>query len=139
MAVYVAAAIQTVQPNASVLYSDALSTSGGIMHREGTGQVTLRGAGQQCFARYRVSFCGNLSVPTGGTAGPVSLAMAVDGEILPGTTMTVTPAAVEEPFNVSKTTEIQIPRCCCQSIAVDNITTQAVAVSDANLTVNRIA
>lgn len=139
MALYTNAAVQTVQPTRSVLYDSAPVLSRGIMHREGTGQVTLRGACNQCFARYRVSFCGNLAIAEGGTLDAISLALAIDGETLPGTTMTVVPAATGDFFNVSKQTEILIPRGCCQSVAVDNISTQAVDVSDASLMIDRIA
>lgn len=139
MALYTNTGTQTVEPNRSVLYTAAPAGSRGVMHRAGTGQVALRGCGSQCFARYRVSFCGNLAIATGGTAGAVSLALMADGEVLPGTEMTVTPAAVGDLFNVAKQTEINIPRCCCQSIAVDNISDQAVDVQGASLSIERIA
>ena len=44
------------------------SVSGGscIVHREGAGIVTLRGQTNQCRARYKVSFGGNIAIPTGG-------------------------------------------------------------------------
>lgn len=49
-----------------------------IMHREGSGLVTLRGlTSGQCRARFKVSFGGNIAVPTGGTVGPISVALAV--------------------------------------------------------------
>lgn len=38
-----------------------------IMHREGSGLVTLRGLTNQCKARFKVSFGGNIAVPTGGS------------------------------------------------------------------------
>ena len=52
---------------------------------------------QSCF---RVSFGGNIAIPTG-TVGPISLALAIDGEPVACNYMIVTPAAVEEYFNVS--------------------------------------
>lgn len=139
MALYTNPDVQTVAVGASVLYDDAPVTSAGIMHRDGTGQVTLRGGcGDGCFARYRVSFCGNLAIADGGTAGAVSLALTVDGTRLPGTDMIVTPAAAGDYFNVSKQTELLIPRCCCQSIAVTNVSTQPVDVIDASLSIDRV-
>ena len=47
-----------------------------IMHREGSGLVTLRGLTNQCKARFKVSFGGNIAIPTGGTVGSVSVALA---------------------------------------------------------------
>ena len=63
------------------------------MHRDGSGLVTLRGLTNQCRARFRVSFGGNIAIPTGGTVGPISLAIAIDGEAVATTTMISTPAA----------------------------------------------
>ena len=54
-----------------------------IVHREGSGLVTLRGlTSGQCRARFKVSFGGNIAIPTGGTVGPISVALAVGGEPL---------------------------------------------------------
>lgn len=39
-------------------------------------------------------FGGNIAIATGGTVTPISVAIAINGEPLPATTMTVTPAAV---------------------------------------------
>lgn len=62
-----------------------------IMHREGSGLVTLRGLTNQCKARFKVSFGGNIAIPTGGTVGPISVALAVGGESLTSATAIVTP------------------------------------------------
>lgn len=61
-----------------------------IMHREGSGLVTLRGLTNQCKARFKVSFGGNIAIPTGGTVGPISVALAVGGESLTSATAIVT-------------------------------------------------
>jgi len=45
--------------------------------------------------------------------GAISLALAIEGEAIPATTMTVTPAAVEEFFNVSSAVFVDVPRGCC--------------------------
>lgn len=72
----------------------------GIVHREGAGIVTLRGTTNQCKARYKVSFGGNIAIPTGGTVEAISVALAIAGEPLNSATATVTPAAVDNYFNV---------------------------------------
>jgi hypothetical protein len=86
-----------------------------------------------------VSFGGNIAIPTGGTVGPISLALAIDGEAVPATTMIITPAAVEQFFNVSADLFIDVPRGCCVSVSVKNISTDAVVVQNANLIITREA
>lgn len=105
----------------------------------GSGMVTARGNTQQCRARYHVSFSGNIAVPTGGTAGPIELSIALNGEALTGTTMIVTPAAVENFFNVAASTYVDVPQGCCYEISVKNTTATAIDVSSPNLTVERKA
>ena len=59
--------IQLVQPGASALLNDAISCNRGyVIHRPGSGILTLRGVvSNPCarFARYRCSFDGNIAVP----------------------------------------------------------------------------
>ena len=115
-------AIQTVNENANVLFTDTVVCGNcSIMHRDGSGLVTLRGLTNQCRARFRVSFGGNIAIPTGGTVGPISLAIAVNGEPVATTTMISTPAAVDEYQNVSSAIFLDIPKGCCSQISVRNI------------------
>lgn len=138
---YTNANVQTVAVGQNVLFTEVpvRCNRGYVMHREGSGNVTLRGMTNQCRARYRVSFGANLSVPAGGTAGPVSVALALDGEALNSATATVTPAAVNEYFNVYVSVFVEVPRGCCLTAAVRNIGTQAVNVANPNLIVERVA
>ena len=111
-----------------------------IVHREGSGLVTLRGlTNGQCRARFKVSFGGNIAIPTGGTVGPVSVALAVGGESLNSATAIVTPAAVENYFNVFVAAFIEVPRGCCVTVAVKNTSAQAVSIANSNLNVERVA
>lgn len=110
-----------------------------ITHREGSGIVRLRGLTNQCRARYLVSFSGNIEIPTGGTVGAISLAISVDGEPLQSTQMIVTPAAVLNFFNVSAQVYVDVPCGCCATIAVENTSTQAINVQNANLIITREA
>ena len=117
MAEYTAVAAQTVQPNGNVLLTETPICGGKcITHREGAGVITLRGITNQCRARYRVTFGGNIALPTGGTLGGISLAIAVQGEPLPSTVMIETPAAVNEYGNVSASVFIDVPQGCCVPI-----------------------
>ena len=133
-------AIQTVPAGANVIFTDtAICGNCSIMHREGSGLVTLRGLTNQCRARFRVSFGGNIAIPTGGTVGPISLAIAVNGEPVATTTMISTPAAVEEYNNVFSAIFLDIPKGCCSQVSVRNISDQPINVQNANLIVERVA
>ena len=133
-------AIQTVAANANVIFTDTTVCGNcSIMHREGSGLVTLRGLTNQCRARFRVSFGGNIALPTGGTVGSISLAIAVNGEAVATTTMISTPAAVEEFNNVFSAIFLDVPKGCCSQISVRNISDQPIDVQNANLIVERVA
>lgn len=133
-------ALQTVPVNQSVYFTDApIDGNCSIIHREGSSLVTLKGITNQCRARYRVSFGANIAIPTGETVGAVSLALAIEGEAIPATNMIVTPAAVEEFFNVYSSIFIDVPRGCCQTISIKNTSTIPVNVQNANLIVERVA
>lgn len=133
-------ALQTVNANQNVQFTDnVICGSCSIVHRDGSGLVTLRGNTNQCRARFRVSFGGNIAIPTGGTVEAISLALAISGEAIGPTTMIVTPAAVEEFFNIYSSIFIDVPRGCCLTVGVENISTQPVLVQNANLIVERVA
>lgn len=136
----IANALQTVLANQNVYFTDTVACGNlAITHRDDSGLVTLRGLTNQCRARFRVSFGGNIGLPADGTAGAISLALAINGEAVRATTMTVTPAAVEEFFNVYSSVFIDVPRGCCLTVSVQNISTQAIDVQNANLIVERVA
>ena len=133
-------AIQTVPANGNVIFTDTVVCGNcSIMHREGSGLVTLRGLTNQCRARFRVSFGGNIALPTGGTVGTISLAIAINGEPVATTTMISTPAAVEEFNNVFSAIFIDVPKGCCSQISVRNTSDQPVNIQNANLIVERVA
>ena len=114
-------AIQTVEPGANVIFTDTVVPGNcSIMHREGSGLVTLRGLTNQCRARFRVSFGGNIAIPADGTVEAISLAIAVNGEPVATTTMISTPAAVEEYNNVFSAIFLDVPKGCCSQISVRN-------------------
>lgn len=133
-------ALQTVAANQNVLFTDeVIGGSCSILHRDGSGLVTLKGVTNQCRARFKVTFGGNIAIPTGGTVEPIQLAISLEGEPVATTTMIATPAAVESFWNVFSAIFIEIPRGCCSSIGVRNISTQAIEVQNANLIVERVA
>ena len=133
-------ALQTVELNQNVQFTDtAVSGSCSIMHRDGSGLVTLRGLTNQCRARFKAFFSGNIAIPAEGTVEAISLALAINGEAIATTTMIQTPAAVEEFANVASAVYIDVPANCCVSISVRNTSTQAIDVQNANLIIERVA
>jgi hypothetical protein len=140
MAEFTFVGLQTIEENQNVLFTETpICPTKCITHREGSGIVRISGnrANGQQRARYLVSFSGNIQIPTGGTVGEISVAIAIDGEPLLSTQMIVTPAAVEEFFNVSSQAYIDVPCGCCVTVAVQNTSDQAIEVQNANLIVVR--
>lgn len=140
MAEFTAVAIQEVAANQNVLFTEQpVCGNCSIVHREGSGLVTLRGITKQCRARFRVFFNGNIALPTGGTAGPISVAIAINGETVASTRMIVTPAAVNQYFNIAGAVFLDVPAGCCNQISVKNTSTVPINVQNANLIVERVA
>lgn len=128
-------AVQEVLQNGAVLFADVALKSGcAERHREGSSQVTLTKAGI-----YQVAFNADIAVPTGGTADTMTLALAIDSEALPGSTMSSTPGAVDDYNNVSTTHLIRVSAPCCATVSVINTTAFAVNIKNANLVVERLS
>jgi hypothetical protein len=133
-------AVQLVTANQNVLFTDTVVCgNGSIIHRDGSGLVTLRGITNQCRARFKVTFGGNIAVPTTGTAGPISLAIAINGEPVVATTMIATPTATDAYNNVFSAVYVDVPACCCTQISVKNTSADSINVQNANLIIERIA
>jgi len=131
--------VQQVAANGNAIFSETpVSGSNCIVHRDGSGIVTLRGLTNQCRARYKVVFGGNVAIPTGGAVGPISIAIAVEGEALGSATAIVTPAAVNEFFNVFAAAFIEVPRGCCVTVAVKNTSTETIELENANIIIERV-
>ena len=133
-------ALQTVELNQNVQFTDtAVCGSCSIMHRDGSGLVTLRGITNQCRARFKAFFSGNIAIPADGTVEAISLAIAINGEAVATTTMIQTPAAVEEFANVASAVYLDVPAGCCITVSVLNTSAQAIDVQNANLIIERVA
>ena len=151
MAEYTYNPIQLVEPNQNIILLDNIRCPKGyVLHRNESGIVILRGIVNNtcgCFARYQVTFNANIAIPEGGTVGPIAIALAIGGEPVLTSRAIVTPAAVDEYFNVTSTAIITVPRGCCFNVAVENVSAPAdvggvapaINVQNANLTVSRIA
>lgn len=110
-----------------------------IVHREGAGIVTLRGLTNQCKARFKVGFGANIAIPTGGTVEAITAALAINGEPLTSATATVTPAAVENYWNIYVSAFVDVPRGCCVTVAAENTSTQTINFANSNLVVERVS
>jgi hypothetical protein len=150
MAEYLANAVQNVALNSPVLFTASIPcTKGYIYHEDETGIFILRGITTNCFARYQVTFNGNIAIPTGGAVSPIAIALTVNGEPRLTSRAIITPTAVEEYGNVTSTAIITVPKGCCFSVSaryVDATTddatttpTPVIEVQNANLVVTRIA
>ena len=147
MAEYLANAIQEVALNGPVLFTASIPCNRGyVYHEDETGIFILRGITNNCFARYQVTFNGNIAVPEDGTVGPIAVAIAVNGEPRLTSRAIYTPAAVDEYGNVTSTAIITVPKGCCFSLSVRYVTADpaveapvSINVQNANLVINRIA
>lgn len=143
MAEYISNDVQEVQANQNVVLYDSIPCNKGyVYHRNGSGIITLKGVVNNAyanFARYQVTFNGNIAVPTDGTAGEIAIALSLGGEILQTSKGIVTPTVVDSYFNVTSTAIINVPRGCCFTLAVENASEGAINVQNANLVINRVA
>lgn len=150
MAEYLANAVQNVALNAPVLFTASIPCNKGyVYHEDETGIFILRGITNNCFARYQVTYNGNIAVPTGGDVTPIAVAITVNGEARPTSEAIFTPQAVDEFGNVTSTAIITVPKGCCFSISVRYVDatvddaavtpTPVIEVQNSNFVVNRIA
>ena len=154
---YSANAAQDLLTNGPVIFTNSpvLDTQGLIFHRDESGIFRLASPSKivgncggnwnwlygkcNCCqsmpeALYEVGFHANIAIPTGGTVGEISMAIAIDGTVDPSSTMLVTPAAVGEFFNVGAGIIVAVPAICgCESISVINTSDQTITVQNANL------
>lgn len=150
MAEYLSNHVQSVSLNSPVLFTDSIPCNNGcVFHEDGTGIFILRGVTNNCFARYQVTYNGNIAVPEEGELTPIAVAISVLGEERPTSRAIFTPQAVDEFGNVTSTAIITVPKGCCFSIAVRYVDattadpavvpTPTINVANSNLVITRIA
>jgi hypothetical protein len=150
MAEYLSNAVQNVALNSPVLFTASIPcTKGYVYHEDETGIFILRGCTPNCFARYQVTFNGNIAIPEGGAVSPIAVAITVNGEPRLTSRAIITPADVDEYGNVTSTAIITVPKGCCFSVSVRYVDattndtavepTPLITVSNSNLVINRIA
>lgn len=149
MAEWSANAVQTVNPGEAVIFTDTPvpPMTNLVRHRDDSGSFLLSGV--PCFnnisccckrpqsTTYRVSFSANIAVPTGSAAGEISIVTQIDGATVPTSIAAVTPAAVEEYFNVGSDVDVQIWLGCCEAVSIVNNSDIPILVRNANLIIER--
>jgi len=149
MAEYLANAVQSISLNQPAIFTASIPCNRGyVYHEDETGIFILRGVTTNCFARYQVTFNGNIAIPTGGTVGPIAIALTVNGEPRLTSRAIFVPAAVDTYGNVTSTAIITVPRGCCFTLSVRYVAaeedpattpTPVIEMQNANLVVNRVA
>ena len=149
MAEYGANGVQTIAPGGFAVFDLTVvpCNRGLVRHSDGTSNFILSGwvpnqyscpcRNNNVSAEYLVDFGANIAISTGGAAGPISLAITLDGSTLPLSTMIVTPAAVGDYFNVARNLTVDVFNGCCQSIAIQNTSDQAIDMQNALIRITR--
>lgn len=131
MAEYITTGSQSVALGDNVLFYGTSVPGCSMIHREGSGQFTLRGG-----KNYLVTFSGNISGATADTE--VDLSLAINGEAIPYAKMAATPSAANALNGVSSTIQIKVPKCCCYTLSVKNTGTTAVTVSVGTVVIREV-
>lgn len=149
MAEYTNNSVQSVPLNQPAILNASIPCNNGyVFHEDETGVFILRGKTPNCFARYQVTYNGNVAIPEGGTVAPIAVALTVNNEIRPTSRAIFTPAAVDEYGNVTCTAIVTVPRGCCTSVSVRNVPASedpavtpvpVINLQNSNLVITRIA
>lgn len=143
-------AVESVALNTAIPFIDSIRcTRGNVYHQSGTGIFVLRGNTNNCFARYEITFTGNIAIPDGGEVTPIATAIVVSGEQRIGSRSIFTPADVDEYGNVTSRATVDVPRGCCFTASVEYVNgtvndptvtpTPLINVIDGSLTITRTA
>lgn len=149
MAEYLANAVQDISLNQPAIFTASIPCNRGLVyHEDETGIFILRGITSNCFARYQVTFNGNIAIPADGTLAPIAVALTVNGEPRLTSRAIFTPAAVEDYGNVTSTAIITVPKGCCFTLSLRHVPASddptvtpapVISLQNANLVINRIA
>ena len=149
MAEYAYNAVQLVALNQPLIFDASIPCNRRLVfHDDETGNFILRGETPNCFARYQVTFNGNIAIPTGGAVTPIAVAIAVNGDARPTSRAIFVPAAVDTYGNVTSTAIITVPRGCCFNVSVRYVAadedpattpTPVIEAQNSNLVITRVA
>ena len=153
MAEYTYVATQAVALNNPIIFNASIPCNKGyIFHDDESGVFILKGVvNNPCanFARYQVTFNGNVSVPENGDLTAIGIAISESGEARPSSLAVFTPQAVDELGNLTSTALITVPKGCCFTLSVRYVDatvadpavtpTPVINVANANLVISRVA
>lgn len=145
--------IETVALNQAIPFLDSIPCNKGyVFHQNGTGIFVLRGIVNNpcsCFARYEVTFTGNIAIPEEGEITPIATAIVVSGEQRVGSRSIFSPTEPDEYGNVTSRAVVDVPKGCCFTVAVEYVNgtvddptvvpTPLINVIDGSLSITRIA
>ena len=142
--------IQNVALNNPILFDATIPCNKGcVLHENGTGNFILRGVTNNCFARYQITYSGNIAIPTDGAITAIGVAISVNGETRPSSLAITTPTVVDAFDNVVSTAIVTVPRGCCFNLSVRYVDattsdpavtpTPTIEVGNSNLTIERVA
>lgn len=142
---------QNVGASQNVLLNSRIPCNCGfVLHREGSGIITLRGIVNnpwERFARYQIVYQANIALPTGAVAtSPIALSIAINGESDNASLAISTPGVVEQYNSVGGATFVDVPRGCCYTISLKNSVASAdagyvqqpILVQNANVVIDRV-
>lgn len=143
MAEFTYNSIQEINAGSVAIFNTSIScNSGCIYHRNESGIILIKGIVSNPtarFARYQLTFNGNIAIPTGETVGPISMAVSINGEPIQTSNAIVTPTVVDAYFNITSTAYIDVPRGCCFNVGVENTSTIPINLQNANFVITRVA
>lgn len=137
---------QTVPVGGSVIFTESPvpCNCGLVYHREDSGIFRLANKffrnnvcnGWRRNTNYEVAFHANIAIPEGQTAPAdgISLAIAIDGEVDPSSSMISAVTVVGALDNVGADIIVTVPMMCsCTSVSVRNTSTIPITVQNANI------
>ena len=151
MAEFTNVATQNVALNNALAFNSSIPCNKGyVLHEDGTGNFYLRGCTPNCFARYQITFNGNIAIPEGATEiTPIAVAIAVDGETRQASISEISPTLIDAYGNVTSTAIVTVPKGNSRTVSVRYVDatvddaattpTPSIEVKNANLTITRIA
>lgn len=114
---YTYPALQTIADGGNALLNPTRYSCGcGAVSQAETGVIRLSGVCSGRKSQYHIMFDANVAIPTGGTVGPITISLLLDGVPLPASSAIVTPAAAGDFWHVSLNDLVDV--CCGDSVTI---------------------
>ncbi|MBO7172333.1 MAG: hypothetical protein J6V52_05210 [Bacteroidaceae bacterium] len=111
--------------------SSCACNGGWLLHQDGSGIFTINKPG-----RYLVQFGATV---TSTVAGPVSVALRLNGENIPGTVMGETIAAADDEANISRAIIVEVPCYTSFVVAAANVGEDEITINSASMLIARLS